>query len=44
MEDYDAVKARMKCEYPGSHVSFMRADVCRSELLIEIEGIAREKR
>ena len=44
VEDYDAVKARMKCEYPGSHVSFMRADVCRSELLIEIEGIAREKR
>ena len=44
IEDYDVIRMRMERECPGSLVSFMRSDVCRSELLIEIEGIARQKR
>ena len=43
-EDYDVIRTRMERECQGSLVSFMRSDVCRSELLIEIEGIARRKR
>lgn len=44
VEDYDVIRTRMERECQGSLVSFMRSDVCRSELLIEIEGIARWKR
>lgn len=44
VEDYDVIRTRMERECQGSLVSFMRSDVCRSELLIEIEGIARRKR
>lgn len=44
IEDYDVIRRRIECDCPESLVSFMRSDVCRSELLIEIEGIARQKR
>ena len=44
VEDYGVIRDRMARECSGSFLSFMRADVCRSELLIEIEGIARQKR
>jgi enamine deaminase RidA (YjgF/YER057c/UK114 family) len=39
-EDYAVVKARLEEYGLDSPVSYLCADVCREELLIEIEGIA----
>lgn len=39
-EDYPAVEALLREMQPEVPVSYMLADVCRDELLIEIEGIA----
>ena len=38
-EDYDAVRAEVEKAYPNLSVIYSLADVCRSELLVEIEGI-----
>ncbi len=39
-EDYEEAARIMNTYYPSLPVSYMCADVCRDELLIEIEGIA----
>ena len=39
-EDVDAVKVYMEHVYTRIPVSYLLADVCRDELLVEIEGIA----
>ncbi|MCC8155203.1 MAG: endoribonuclease L-PSP [Tannerellaceae bacterium] len=39
-DDYEEAELLMKSYYPDIPVSYMCADVCRDELLIEIEGIA----
>lgn len=39
-EDYSEIEALLKEKLPEIPVSYMWADVCRDELLIEIEGIA----
>lgn len=39
-EDYPKIEALLKEKLPQVPVSYMWADVCRDELLIEIEGIA----
>ena len=38
-EDYNEVKAVVESVFPGLQVVYSVADVCRSELLVEIEGI-----
>ncbi|MCD8043697.1 MAG: endoribonuclease L-PSP [Tannerellaceae bacterium] len=38
--DYEEAERLMKTYYPDIPISYMCADVCRDELLIEIEGIA----
>lgn len=39
-EDFAVSEALLKELVPGLPVSYLRADVCRAELLIEIEGVA----
>ncbi len=39
-EDFAVVEALLKKMYPGLLMSYIWADVCRDELLIEIEGVA----
>lgn len=39
-EDAEVVIDYMNQNYPGIDISYIKADVCRCELLIEIEGIA----
>lgn len=39
-EDIDAVKKYMETHYPTAMKHYLVADVCRPELLVEIEGIA----
>lgn len=41
--DYPLIAGRMNQEYGNCAVSFMRADVCRDELLIEVEGVAFDR-
>lgn len=38
--DYPRIADKVNREYGNCAVSFMRSDVCREELLIEIEGVA----
>ena len=38
-EDYEEVRAVVEQAYPNMAVVYSIADVCRSELLVEIEGI-----
>jgi spore coat polysaccharide biosynthesis protein SpsF (cytidylyltransferase family) len=38
-EDYEEVKSVVEKAYPQVEVVYTLADVCRSELLVEIEGI-----
>lgn len=38
-EDFEAVRAEVEKAYPNLSVVYSLADVCRSELLVEIEGI-----
>jgi hypothetical protein len=38
--DVAAVKDYMDTHYPAAKKHYLVADVCRSELLVEIEGIA----
>jgi len=38
--DYEESKNLLDAMYPGIPISYMWADVCRDELLIEIEGVA----
>lgn len=40
-EDIDAVKEYMEIHYPTTMKHYLVADVCRPELLVEIEGIAK---
>lgn len=42
-DDFSIVENRLQKIYPGLPISYMWADVCRDELLIEIEGIAIKK-
>lgn len=42
-EDIDVVKKYMGDKYISTEISYLYADVCREELLIEIEGIALYK-
>ena len=39
-EDIEAVKEYMETHYPTAMKHYLVADVCRPELLVEIEGIA----
>ena len=39
-QDIPAVKEYMQCHYPAAQKHYLVADVCRPELLIEIEGVA----
>ncbi len=39
-EDYPMVKGLFETDRPGRRAQFLQADVCRSELLIEIEMVA----
>ncbi len=39
-DDMPAVRDYMRSRYPGVGLLFLNTDVCRSELLVEIEGIA----
>ena len=39
--DYAAVAARLKRELPRAQMLFLRSDICRSDLLVEIEGAGR---
>lgn len=39
-KDIDVVKPFFEEKYPQSHVCYVIADVCREELLIEVEGVA----
>ena len=39
-EDMAALKEYMCDRYPSANLLFLNTDVCRSELLVEIEGIA----
>lgn len=41
---YPLVCDRINREYGSCAISFMRADVCRDELLIEIEGVAFDRK
>jgi hypothetical protein len=38
-EDFESVRAEVSKAYPQVAVTYSVADVCRSELLVEIEGI-----
>ncbi len=40
-EDYKAIREVIEQRYPGVVTSYIKADVCRDELLIEIEGISQ---
>ncbi len=40
-EDYKAIREVVEQRYPGVVTSYIKADVCRDELLIEIEGISQ---
>ena len=40
---WQQVEAWLRENYPCSDVAFVVADICREELLIEIEGIAKKK-
>ena len=44
--DGDAEEAErwMKENYPRTPTLYLSADICREELLVEIEGIARPKK
>ncbi len=39
-QDLDTVRRAVVARFPGASVECVRADVCRPELLVEIEGIA----
>ena len=41
-EDYEAVKRKLASREKTVSVCYLETDVCREELLIEIEGIAME--
>jgi hypothetical protein len=45
-DDYPAVAATLGTQLlrPGDHVSFLRADICRAELNVEIEVTVRGTR
>ena len=36
--DYPAVRGRLNAEFGGAHIVYLQADVCRADLLIEIEA------
>ena len=42
-EDLERVVEWMECNYPTVDVLYLWADICREELLIEIEGVAQQK-
>lgn len=39
-EDYPAVKSEVETAWPGLNAIYLLADICRPELLVEIEGVA----
>ena len=39
-EDFDVVRSFIANRFPGVFVQYLLADVCRKELLVEIEGLA----
>ncbi|HEY6210693.1 MAG TPA: hypothetical protein VIW45_00345 [Vicinamibacterales bacterium] len=39
-EDYGFVAARLRTAWPRTQMLFLRADLCRADLLVEIEGVA----
>ncbi len=41
VEDVDMVKSIIEETYPNTHCLYLLGDVCREELLVEIEGIAQ---
>lgn len=41
MSDLDVVRTQVVRALPGVPIEFQRADICREELLVEIEGFAR---
>lgn len=40
-EDYDSIAPRVAARIPHAQHLFLEADICRRDLLIEIEGVAR---
>lgn len=40
VKDFDAVKAICESRFPGVSISYLQADVCRDNLLVELEGAA----
>jgi len=41
-ESFDIVKTEVEKVWPGLPVIYLQADICRSELLVEIEGVAAD--
>jgi chorismate lyase/3-hydroxybenzoate synthase len=39
--DYELVAARLERELPGAQMLFLESDICRGDLLVEIEGVGR---
>jgi len=39
-DDYPFVAARLRIAWPRTKTIFLRADLCRAELLVEVEGVA----
>ncbi len=39
-KDTDAIEAVVKAKWPETSVAYLQADVCRDELLVEIEAIS----
>ncbi len=42
-KDYNDISKYMGAKYPNCHKLFLHCDVCREELLVEIEGLATTK-
>ncbi|MCX6308220.1 MAG: hypothetical protein NTY32_05085 [Bacteroidia bacterium] len=43
MEFLSAVKAEVEKVWSGIPILYLQADICRKELLVEIEGIAEKE-
>ena len=40
-EDWPAIERRLRQRWPGVHLAGLRGDVCRADLLVEIEAVSR---
>lgn len=40
-EDYPRIAARIAAALPGAKALFVESDICRGELLVEVDGVAR---